>query len=73
MLILMQGRTIKDLPNHIHAHYFLAFSCCCRLLDHGAKLQIDSARMSDAGLYTCLMSNVAGQTNLTYKLDVFGE
>ena len=45
----------------------------CRLLENGAKLQIDAARTSDAGLYTCQMSNVAGQVNLTYVLDVFSK
>ena len=44
-----------------------------RLLENGAKLQIDAARVSDAGLYTCQMSNVAGRVNLTYALDVFSE
>lgn len=44
-----------------------------RLLDNGARLQIDSAHSSDAGMYTCQMSNIAGQTNVTYQLDVFSE
>jgi hypothetical protein len=42
-----------------------------RLLGNGDKLQIDSAHLSDAGSYTCQMSNVAGQANITYQLDVF--
>jgi hypothetical protein len=42
-----------------------------RLLENGAKLQIDPAHLSDAGSYTCQMSNIAGQVNLTYRLDVF--
>lgn len=44
-----------------------------RLLENGAKLQIDAAHLSDAGSYTCQMSNVAGRVNLTYQVDVFSE
>lgn len=43
----------------------------CRLLENGAKLQIEAAHLSDAGSYTCQMSNVAGRVNLTYQVDVF--
>jgi len=42
-------------------------------LENGAKLQIDSAHLIDAGVYTCQMSNVAGQLNVTYQLDVFSK
>ena len=49
------------------------FFCINRIIENGAKLQIDSAHLSDAGSYTCLMSNIAGQVNLTYKLDVFSK
>ena len=54
-------------------NYRLNCLCChsFRLLENGAKLQIDSAHLIDAGVYTCQMSNVAGQLNVTYQLDVF--
>ena len=42
-------------------------------MENGAKVQIDTAHLSDAGSYTCQMSNVAGQVNLTYQLDVFSK
>jgi hypothetical protein len=49
------------------------YSSYFRLLDHGAKLQIDSARVSDAGFYTCVLSNSVGESNFTYQLDVLSE
>ncbi|UJR25150.1 hypothetical protein I4U23_006509 [Adineta vaga] len=56
---------LKDEKNLVESHSY------ARLLGNGDKLQIDSAHLSDAGIYTCHMSNVAGQRNLTYHLDVF--
>lgn len=36
-------------------------------------LEIDRAQVSDAGLYKCVAINVAGSTELTYSLQVYGE
>ncbi|CAF0772843.1 unnamed protein product [Rotaria sordida] len=58
-------RWFKDEKNLLESHSY------ARLLENGARLQIDSAHSSDAGFYTCQMSNIAGQVNLTYLLDVF--
>ncbi|CAF0852080.1 unnamed protein product [Adineta ricciae] len=55
----------KDEKNLVESYSY------ARLLGNGDKLQIDSAHLSDAGSYTCHMSNVAGQLNLTYQVDVF--
>ncbi|CAF1357382.1 unnamed protein product [Adineta steineri] len=56
---------LKDEKSLLGSHSY------ARLLENGEKLQIDAAHLSDAGSYTCQMSNVAGQVNLTYQLDVF--
>ncbi|CAF3915835.1 unnamed protein product [Rotaria sp. Silwood2] len=58
-------RWFKDDRSLLESHSY------ARLLENGARLQIDSAHSSDAGFYTCQISNVAGQVNLTYLLDVF--
>ncbi|CAF0756370.1 unnamed protein product [Rotaria sp. Silwood1] len=58
-------RWFKDDKNLLESHSY------ARLLENGARLQIDAAHSSDAGFYTCQISNVAGQVNLTYLLDVF--
>lgn len=42
-----------------------------RVLEDGAKLKIEPIRESDVGLYTCKVSNIVGEADLTYHLDVF--
>ncbi|CAF3856205.1 unnamed protein product, partial [Rotaria magnacalcarata] len=55
----------KDERSLLESHSY------ARLLENGARLQIDTAHSSDAGHYSCQMSNIVGQVNLTYQLDVF--
>lgn len=43
------------------------------ILSRGQVLEIDRAQVSDAGLYKCVAINVAGNTELTYSLQVYGE
>lgn len=43
------------------------------ILSRGQVLEIDRAQVSDTGLYKCVAINVAGNTNLTYSLQVYGE
>lgn len=43
------------------------------ILSRGQVLEIDRAQVSDAGLYKCVAINVAGSTELTYSLQVYGE
>ncbi|XP_069465362.1 hemicentin-2 isoform X1 [Ambystoma mexicanum] len=40
------------------------------LLDHGRLLQLDDTQVSDAGVYRCLATNVAGSAELLYSLQV---
>ncbi|XP_021098568.1 hemicentin-1 [Heterocephalus glaber] len=42
-----------------------------RMLSGGRQLQISIAKKSDAGLYTCVASNVAGTTKKDYSLQVY--
>ncbi|XP_047376654.1 hemicentin-1 isoform X1 [Sciurus carolinensis] len=42
-----------------------------RILSGGRQLQISIAKKSDAGLYTCVASNVAGTTKKEYSLQVY--
>ncbi|KAM6165457.1 hemicentin-1 [Erethizon dorsatum] len=42
-----------------------------RMLSGGRQLQISIAKKSDAGLYTCVASNVAGTTEKDYSLQVY--
>ncbi|KAM4812745.1 hemicentin-1 [Urocitellus parryii] len=42
-----------------------------RILSGGRQLQISIAEKSDAGLYTCVASNVAGTTKKEYSLQVY--
>uniref|UniRef100_H0XAK9 Hemicentin 1 n=1 Tax=Otolemur garnettii TaxID=30611 RepID=H0XAK9_OTOGA len=42
-----------------------------RILSGGRQLQISIAEKSDAGLYTCVASNVAGTTKKDYNLQVY--
>uniref|UniRef100_A0A8D2B9D0 Hemicentin-1 n=1 Tax=Sciurus vulgaris TaxID=55149 RepID=A0A8D2B9D0_SCIVU len=42
-----------------------------RILSGGRQLQISIAKNSDAGLYTCVASNVAGTTKKEYSLQVY--
>lgn len=43
------------------------------LLSRGQVLEIDRAQVSDAGHYKCVAINVAGNTELTHNLQVYGE
>ncbi len=43
------------------------------ILSRGQVLEIDRAQVSDTGLYKCVAINVAGNTDLTYSLQVYGE
>jgi len=43
------------------------------ILSRGQVLEIDRAQVSDAGLYKCVAINVAGSTELSYSLQVYGE
>ncbi|XP_004706727.1 hemicentin-1 [Echinops telfairi] len=42
-----------------------------RILSGGRQLQISIAEKSDAGLYTCVASNIAGTTKKDYNLQVY--
>ncbi|KFO28580.1 Hemicentin-1 [Fukomys damarensis] len=42
-----------------------------RMLSGGRQLQISVAKKADAGLYTCVASNVAGTTKKDYNLQVY--
>lgn len=44
-----------------------------RMLSGGRQLQISIAKKSDAGLYTCVASNVAGTTKKDYSLQVYSK
>lgn len=44
-----------------------------RTLSGGRQLQISIAKKSDAGLYTCVASNVAGITKKDYNLQVYSK
>lgn len=43
------------------------------ILSRGQVLEIDRAQVSDAGLYKCVAISVAGSTELTHSLQVYGE
>ncbi len=43
------------------------------ILSRGQVLEIDRAQVSDTGLYKCVAINVAGNTDLIYSLQVYGE
>lgn len=44
-----------------------------RTLPGGRQLQISGAEKSDAGLYTCVASNVAGTAKKDYSLQVYSK
>ena len=44
-----------------------------RTLSGGRQLQISIAEKSDAGLYTCVASNVAGTAKKDYNLQVYSK
>lgn len=43
------------------------------ILKRGQLLEIDRAQLSDAGLYRCIAVNVAGTSELSHRLQVYGE
>jgi len=43
-----------------------------RSLEEGAKLEIQSADVSDSGMYECRAVNDAGHDRIHYQLKVFG-
>jgi len=43
-----------------------------RSLDDGAKLEIESANLTDSGTYECRAENEAGHDRVHYQLKVFG-
>ena len=44
-----------------------------RILSGGRQLQISIAEKSDAGLYSCMASNVAGTAKKDYSLQVYSK
>lgn len=44
-----------------------------RTLSGGRQLQISIAQQSDAGLYTCVASNIAGAAKKDYSLQVYSK
>lgn len=44
-----------------------------RVYQNGQLLQINDVKSSDAGLYTCVASNIAGTKEKNFALDIYGK
>ena len=44
-----------------------------KIINNNRQLEIDRARTSDTGLYTCIATNLAGQLERNFDLEVQGE
>ncbi|XP_053737549.1 hemicentin-1 isoform X1 [Synchiropus splendidus] len=59
-LIWLKNGTPIDSTGSLEMHIFSS----------GSKLQIARSQLSDSGIYTCLASNLEGNTQKTYRLDI---